>query len=132
MTGFWAGGLTLMFYGLVFGGIGLYRSSLSLDTLWKSHERALLRRGLRPERTPEWERLELTQPRYAIVTGVVFLAVGFVLVLMAALSPQPLSQYGQIAGASFNNHRLTAQELDSCNHDFSTCSIMYGSRSGAR
>ena len=97
----------LFLFGLFLIAVGVWEASLSLDDLWKRHERGMLANGLASQRTVEWER-RARHGSWVGIGGGIFL---WIFALLIAVESAPMS------GVTINGHPLTKAEWDACGHD---------------
>jgi uncharacterized membrane protein HdeD (DUF308 family) len=109
---FWA----MAFAGVVMIIAGVWQLVTPLDDLWARQERALLARGLAPQRTDAWERS--TRMGGGVMVGVGIVVLLFILMLQASVPPK-------MSGVSIDGHELTQQEWDDCHHNDIACVTMY-------
>jgi len=66
--------------GLMFVCLGIYQLTVDKDELWQRQERGLRMRGIvNIERTPEWEKRQVTSGWFSISLAIVFMIGGYFL-----------------------------------------------------
>ena len=111
--------LSLTPIALLLIGVGFWQLRMPLDLLWEKQERALLERGLSPQRNEVWERS-------ARNIGYSLLSLGILVLLFAVWAftsiPSIPSISPQMSGVTINGYQLTQAQWDSCHHDLGECS----------
>ena len=107
---------------VVFIGSGIYCLTAPLDNLWAAQERALLARGLAPQRNVRWENQVRARAIPCLILG--FLCAGGALAMVVGSAIQP----PKMSGMAVEGRELTQEEADRCHRDVVECVVMYAPR----
>ncbi len=106
----------------VFIGSGIYWLTAPIDSLWEIQERALLARGLAPQRSAQWESQSRARGIPCLIIG--FLTAGMFIWMVVGISRQPV----KMSDIAVEGRKLTQDEADCCHHNVVDCVVMYAPR----
>jgi hypothetical protein len=114
------GGFLLFAMAIVCIVSGISRLTASTDDLWERHKAALLRRGLEPARSAEWEGSARSGAWACLIMGVIILlfSIGLAASMPAQMEP---SQKEQRSGTGVQGRQLTQEEGDACGKNITNC-----------
>lgn len=108
--------LLMMMFGLgaLCVGSGVWQFSLSLEELWKRHERGLLARGVAPQRSKQWEHSARVSAWACIVLGAFFWAICLSYARHPTTPPK-------MSGVFIEGHELSQEQWNSCHQNIAEC-----------